>query len=238
MPIPFNTYSVYNGLFEEHSDSVKFRNPFKYEIVVGIKLVDQSQKNIFKLMNHGKTKFQLDPNGILEIPFSFIPSACKMYSCKIIVLITEKIYWTFPIRGITEVNEGKVIASLSTPCRQSTSEFVQIGLEGVEFGKNNSFNYSFENIPAQFEKMIDKFLIVECTKNSLKHAKDMLEFEFLFKPMKPCKVSFDFLITKQQGSRWRYRLNIEGTDPEVDDIIEIQSNLLVTSTVSFKMTNT
>lgn len=65
MPVPFSTYTVYNGLYEEHSDSVKFRNPFKYEIVVGIKLIDESEKNIFKLMSHGKTKFQLDPNGIL-----------------------------------------------------------------------------------------------------------------------------------------------------------------------------
>ena len=63
-----------------------------------------------------------------------------------------------------------------TPCRQSTSEFVQIGLDGVDFSKGNKFDFSFENIPSQFEKMIEKFLIVDCTKNSLKHAKDMLEF--------------------------------------------------------------
>jgi len=29
-PVPFPYYTVYNGLLEEHSDSVKFRNPFKY----------------------------------------------------------------------------------------------------------------------------------------------------------------------------------------------------------------
>ena len=68
---------------------------------------------------------------------------------------------------------------------------------------------------------MDKFLIVDCAKNSLKHAKDTLEYEFIFKPMKPGKVSFDFLITKQEGSRWRYKIILEGTDPEVDDIIEI-----------------
>jgi hypothetical protein len=45
--------------------------------------------------------------------------------------------------------------------------------------------------------LIDKFLIVDCPKKSLNHAKDTLEFEFLFKPMKPGKVSFDFLITRQ-----------------------------------------
>ena len=33
--------------------------------------------------------------------FSFIPNACKMYECKILVMISEKIFWTFPIKGIT-----------------------------------------------------------------------------------------------------------------------------------------
>ena len=46
-------------------------------------------------------------------------------------MISEKIYWTFPIRGITEVNEGKVLANLVSQCRQTSSEFVQVGLEGV-----------------------------------------------------------------------------------------------------------
>jgi hypothetical protein len=56
--------------------------------------------------------------------------------------------------------------------------------------------------------------------------------------MKPGKASFDFVIVRQEGARWRYRMTLEGTDPEPDDIIDIESNLLVTSTVSFKMTNT
>lgn len=86
--------------------------------------------------------------------------------------------------------------------------------------------------------MIDKFLIVDCPKKSLNHAKDTLEFEFLFKPMKPGKVSFDFLVTRHEGSRWRFKINLEGTEPEPDDFIEIESSLLVTSTISFKMTNT
>lgn len=79
-------------------------------------------------MSHGKTKFQIDAGGILEIPFSFVPTACKMYTCKIIVMISEKIFWTFPLSGITEVNNGKIIANLITPCRQAISEFVQIEL--------------------------------------------------------------------------------------------------------------
>ena len=38
-PVPFPYYTVFNGLQEEHSDSVKFRNPFKYDITVGVKML-------------------------------------------------------------------------------------------------------------------------------------------------------------------------------------------------------
>ena len=39
--------------------------------------------------------------------------------------------------------------------------------------------------------------------------------------MKPGKASFDFVIVRQEGARWRYRMSIEGTEPEPDDIIDI-----------------
>lgn len=61
-PIPFEPKVVYNGIFEEHSDSIKFRNPFKYEIQVGVKLIPNSPKDdkIFKFLNLPKTnKFSI-----------------------------------------------------------------------------------------------------------------------------------------------------------------------------------
>ena len=128
---------------------------------------------------------------------------------------------------------------MSTQCRTSTSEYAQISLEGIEnFKQNNEYNYKLENVPHNYQNLIDKFLIIECPKKSLSHANDTLEFEFLFKPMKPGKAVFDFVIVRQEGARWRYRLVLEGTEPEPDDIVDIESNLLITSTISFKMTNT
>jgi hypothetical protein len=162
-----------------------------------------------------------------------------MYECRILVMISEKIFWTFPIKGITEINSGKVLANLTTKCRTSTSEYVQVQLEGIEnFKQNNQYEFKLENVPGNYQSLIEKFLIIECPKKSLSHANDALEFEFLYKPMKPGKASFDFVILRKEGARWRYRLSVEGTDPDPDDIIDIESNLLVTSTISFKMTNT
>lgn len=55
--------------------------------------------------------------------------------------------------------------------------------------------------------------MVDVKKNRLNHQDDALEVEFGFKPMKPIKVAFDLIISRQEGSRWRYRINIEGTEP-------------------------
>lgn len=109
---------------------MKFRNPFKYEIMIGIKLIPKSAKdaNIFKLLNMTKTKFSIESFGVLEIPFSFIPPACSRYFCDILVMISEKIFWTFPIIGVTEINKGVSLAALSTQCRQTVSSFAQVEL--------------------------------------------------------------------------------------------------------------
>ena len=60
-PVPFAPYTVLNGLMEEHSDSVKFRNPFKYDIAVGVKMVynNQADEQVFRLLNNSKSKFDI-----------------------------------------------------------------------------------------------------------------------------------------------------------------------------------
>lgn len=66
-PVPFNPLIVYNGLLEEHSDSVKFRNPFKYDITVGVKILFNSaaDEKVFRLLNTTKSKFEIESFSIL-----------------------------------------------------------------------------------------------------------------------------------------------------------------------------
>jgi hypothetical protein len=60
-PVPFPPFIVYNGLMEEHSDSVKFRNPFKYDITVGVKMIylASAGEKVFRLLNTSKSKFEI-----------------------------------------------------------------------------------------------------------------------------------------------------------------------------------
>ena len=65
-----------------------------------------------------------------------------------------------------------------------------------------------ENVPSIYQKLIEKTLSVDLKKDRINHANDALEVEFSFKPMKPLKVSFDVVITRKEGSRWRYKLSV------------------------------
>jgi hypothetical protein len=76
------------------------------------------------------------------------------------------------------------------------------------FKENNQYSLMLENVPAAHERLIQKNFSAEFRKDKLNHANDSLEVEFSFKPMKPIKCSFDLLITKKEGSRWRYKVNV------------------------------
>jgi hypothetical protein len=82
-------------------------------------------------------------NDILEIPYSFIPNACQKYECTISVVISEKIQWTYPIIGVTEVNNNETILSIKTKCREKARESKQIFLTGIQDVNVNN-NYSYE----------------------------------------------------------------------------------------------
>lgn len=117
-PVPADPLVVYNSLFQEQTNILKFRNPFKYAITVGVRIAYGLRgQEAFKLILKSNV-MGVKANEVLEIPFSFIPSACQKYECTISVVISEKIQWTYPIVGVTEVNNNETVVSLKTKCRE------------------------------------------------------------------------------------------------------------------------
>ena len=58
-----------------------------------------------------------------------------------------------------------------------------------------------------------------------------------FEPLKPFKAQAELVIYKSSWGRWKFNAVFEATEPQVDDIITIQSPLQKTSSVSFRLTN-
>ena len=72
---------------------------------------------------------------------------------------------------------------------------------------------------------------------NLQAANQPLVFLMRFEPLRPFKASLEFIVYKSTGGRWKFNMVFESADPEVDDVITIQSPLQKTSSVSFKLTN-
>lgn len=62
-------------------------------------------------------------------------------------------------------------------------------------------------------------------------------FNLRFEPLRPFKTATEFIIYKSSGGRWKFNVLFEALEPEVDDVIIIQSPLHKTSSVSFRLTN-
>jgi len=58
-----------------------------------------------------------------------------------------------------------------------------------------------------------------------------------FEPLRPFKTTAEFVVYKSTGGRWKFNVVFEALEPEVDDVIVIQSPLHKTSSVSFKLNN-
>jgi len=58
-----------------------------------------------------------------------------------------------------------------------------------------------------------------------------------FEPLRPFKTNTEFVIYKSTGGRWKFNVVFEALEPEVDDVILIQSPLHKTSSVSFRLNN-
>ena len=55
--------------------------------------------------------------------------------------------------------------------------------------------------------------------------------------MRPFKTQVEFIVYKSSGGRWKFNVLFEALEPEVDDVITIQSPLQKTSSVSFRLSN-
>lgn len=100
-PTEFDPLIVYREVSWIEPSSIKFKNPFNYAISVGVKLIVQEEwQSIFRLSLIGKEIITIEPHGNIEIPFVFAPDTIAQYFCTVKILLSEKIFWTFPIVGI------------------------------------------------------------------------------------------------------------------------------------------
>ena len=128
--------------------------------------------------------------------------------------------------------------SYKVKCRKSTTQKMEIVLPGlVDTNPEEAFGLELGKIPKELSKNLAKWLKITPIKNKLDEVDEALVFNVVFEPMKPFKSVIDILVFKKSGGRWKFKISLEATQPDVDDLIIIRSPMNKTTSVSFKLTN-
>lgn len=238
-PTKFEPKVINGALFKDLSSTITFKNPFKetINVIISIEHSNDLSKEALQLLIK-KPKTSIVGLNILQIPFSFTPKEISEYHADIIVFMNEKIQWRYPIHAITESTSQGPGYRFRTKARVPLIENISVKLPGLpQEVKSQKFIYEVNNVDENYQNLVKKCLNITEIKGNLEYSDDELLYQVKFSPMKPFKTSFDLIISRRTGGRWKFRVFLEATDPDEDDTLVIYSALNSTKSVSFKLTN-
>jgi hypothetical protein len=206
------------------SSMLSFKNPFREPSTVFVQL-ETEDTHIFSLLLK-RNKFNIGPMGILQIPYSFSPESMTESHATIIVSMSKQLIWRYPIKGIAESASTSTDFHFKTRSRKAYQEEIKIKLPGFEdLQENDTFSYEINVVNTTMKGFVDRSVFFEQKKDTLAKADEELEFLLRFEPLRPYKANTEFIVYKSSGGRWKFNAVFEALDPEVDDVIIIQSPL-------------
>jgi hypothetical protein len=224
------------------SGQVNFKNPLNEKITVNIELKCEKFPDAFSLINK-KTKYPLEPNRMLVIPFTFKPQILTKYSADIFVYISKTLFWKYPIEGITEVKSKGIDYSFKTKAKKIFETKIYLDISNlpendIDF---NDFGYMLNIKEEKYRALINKCLNIQFVDKKRMDTNDIqnkkLPLEIKFYPLRPFKTDIEFILRKKSGGQWIYNIILEATEPDPDDVIHIKSALGKQSFVAFRLQN-
>lgn len=220
------------SLGDSCSVQVPFKNPFRDTVQVEVELEGPEE---FQLLVKRK-KFTITPLGLLLLPVAFKPSKMQEYKGTLYVKITDELRWRYPLTGITERGSRKTNFTFKARCRESIEKNIDVKLEDVRVEEEN-YTHEINVINPELAPLVQKSFSIEPLRTILIEPDAPFQFHVRFAPLRPFKANIELLVYKSSGGRWKFNVALEATEPEVDDVINIESPLHKTASVAFRLTN-
>lgn len=252
---------------EAASTLFTFKNPFADTLRVEVKLVIEENEErvggkrpgggargengqVFDILLK-KSRVQMESFGHLQVPISFIPQFVCEARAEIVIRGSEdygELEWRYPIHGIAEAPlhprpftfacqardsmEKKILCELlAAPPDMVPSEevfTVELDIPTERFGALAS--------AASIERSLSvSALPVE--DDTAQNASIFLPYHVRFDPLRSHRGSIYLLVKKKSGGFWRFEVVLDVSDPPIDDMITIESNLNQTSSITFQLRN-
>nr|XP_028583978.1 cilia- and flagella-associated protein 47-like [Podarcis muralis] len=265
IPQPLEPSCVSSCLGHHSSIIISFRNPTFEDIVLDVFLTDQehvmhnphasvshhsNKDSIFWLSLKQKQGIVLAPKNKLDIPVFFAPHSMKLYEVVLVIKVEKLdadkwsyddtfelnraltsntvimkdevirgIRWIYPIHGIPESPPYKSAPGISTQ-----EEFVY----DIEFES--------DRVASQLKSAVAINLLKKF--RDLKTRIVTLIFNIIFAPSKPMRHPAMLVVQCVTGGIWKFPILFVATEPEVDDVINIEAaGLNKESVVKFKLTS-
>jgi hypothetical protein len=217
---------------ENSSVQVPFKNPFRDTVQVNVELEGPEE---FQLLVKRK-KFTITPLGLLLLPIAFRPAKMQEYEGSLFVWITEELKWRYPLKGITERGSRKTDFTFKAKCRESIEKNIDVPLDDVRTEEEN-YTHEINVLQTDIASLVRKSFSIEPLRTILIEPDAPFQFHIRFAPLRPFKANVELLIYKSSGGRWKFNVALEATEPEVDDVINIESPLHKIANVAFRLTN-
>jgi hypothetical protein len=240
-PSSMQTIEISTPLYHKSTNTIPFRNPFDTPLEVKVSMSNATLGNTYALFL--KKAVNAVPAGALfQCVFTYAPNAITESTCNITIESTDAsrpLRWQYLIKGVAEAPTTEDRLSVKCRARKRLESSIELSLTGLGDGLlSKPETLSFELVmPDADANFLRRCLALQLLTNQIVAGNDKVHFAVQFEPLRPVRATLGLIVKKQSGGRWRYDLEVEAEDPEIDDVIRIQSPIHKTTSVSFRLTN-
>lgn len=238
LPTDYEPTTISTALGTSATKTLTFKNPFDHECYFHIycEATDKS-KDVFDIIVPKQKNNLIAAFSTFQIIVKFSPSEIFTYQAKIIVKLSETLFWCYPILGVTEAIQGYSEFMIKTKCGSEVEVPNNYKLIGItNFNPEETFDYSIK-VNHKEAANIEKWLKIVPVKNRITSINEELRYNFVFLPLKPLKTMVEFIISRSSGGRWKFKMQLEATEPDFFETLTIVSQLNIKKTIHFRLFN-
>ena len=240
LPTPMEITYIRTYIGGVTSGQITFKNPLNEKIVINLELKCDKYPEAFNLVGK-KYKIQIEPLALLVIPFTFKPMILTKYSANLYIKYKPNLIWDYPIEGITEIKSKGIDFHFKTQSKKLYENIIYLDLsslpeDNIDF---SDFAYVLNILEEKYKTLINKCLTINFNEKLLNKNNNnkKLPLEIKFYPLRPFRTEVEFILRKKSGGQWNYKIILEATNPDPDDIINIKASLNKESYVTFNLEN-
>eukprot|EP00873_Tetraselmis_striata_P026074 jgi/Tetstr1/446338/TSEL_033880.t1 len=172
----------------------------------------------------------VDTGEAVPVAVAFAPSMLRDYAARLVLSAEipsqrEPVRFEFPLRGLAETPSSGSVFKFSTKARSKLEAPLEVMLTGLS-GMSPEEVFGFEVHPPPAERIaIERSLSIREVHTAITTPEEPLRYSVVFHPQKTMSCMVDLIITKKSGGRWRFEMQLEASQPDLDGELVIEAGV-------------